>query len=696
VKGVPPGDEARFTENSLPRSVLHRIKIAPLDAAKTASLKAKKVHKVLTSDIQLDRLNGPATHIYALRIAKASSIIVAVLFGILFSNVPRDGTAHLTRRLSYLAGFIVSFYVTDDTRNAVLCATPIVLAQARAKSGDGCFSKVHSFWRASTMGSMVAWASVIAINVFWIVVAANIKTPVSMTAEQYFWAIILPVIAINVVQEVNEWLSVSQIRAFTRQFGAGGEAEYEAPVVAMKVPDKMMKRVVAGGGGIQRPATIDGGDVYKLDRWDIIGDLAAVAQGAVASYVIYVILITSVSLLAVYGLVGYVVHLAVQEWYLPAHATDEAVHAEQLTRAHGAAMHATRQQEKELEEDPEPLDQSSMTTPGVEDQQPEQEEQEPCGPAAGSPPRSSTWQRLPMPARRFLIQFAIQLVAVLVLFFFTHGTYLINGASIKGGEPMVIGHRGVWTTAPGMERVPENSFEACDHAKKYGFHGCEFDVRMTKDKKLVVMHDHTLQRTTTATTGNVDEFTLAELKQLTLTTDQGVPSKTGETVPTLREYLDYIKSIGMIAEVELKQGYDKEIMVAAALDDICRAGMQNMSFMATCEYHYQSILRTIAPDISLERDYLYHTPAGSNNVPTNANILGISNLFLLFNPWVVANSHQAGAGVMVYFVTIENSWLVTFALNLGVDYLMINEGASCIGSGVCPTKKPYKLSRYLK
>ena len=447
-----------------------------------------------------------------------------------------------------------------------------------------------------------------------------------------------------------------------------------------------------------RKRKYDGVIVYKLDRWDIIGDLAAVAQGAVASYVTYVILITSVSLLAVYGLVGYVVHLAVQEWYLPAHATDEAVHAEQLTRAHGAAMHAKRQQGKEPEEDPEPLGQSSTTTPtpGVEDQQPEQEEQEPCGPAAESPPRSSTWQRLPMPARRFLIQFAIQLVAVLVLFFFTHGTYLINGASIKGGEPMVIGHRGVWTTAPGMERVPENSFEACDHAKKYGFHGCEFDVRMTKDKKLVVMHDHTLQRTTTATTGNVDEFTLAELKQLTLTTDQGVPSKTGETVPTLREYLDYIKSIGMIAEVELKQGYDKEIMVAAALDDICRAGMQNMSFMATCEYHYQSILRTIAPDISLERDYLYHTPAGSNNVPTNANILGISNLFLLFNPWVVANSHQAGAGVMVYFVTIENSWLVTFALNLGVDYLMINEGASCIGSGVCPTKKPYKLSRYLK
>ena len=273
------------------------------------------------------------------------------------------------------------------------------------------------------------------------------------------------------------------------------------------------------------------------------------------------------------------------------------------------------------------------------------------------------WACVPHPARRLLTQSLLQLAAVCLLFSLTHGAYLTRGVALAtdpprgsnfnfnvtrqqatgggepmvvGGEPMVIGHRGVW-----MRGVPENSFEAADLAKSYGFHGVEFDVRLTSDKVLVVMHDDTLDRTTTGT-GFVKHRTLAQLKELVLTDDDGGRSKAGETVPTLREYLDYLKRIDMIAEVELKQGYDSDVMVAGSLDEICRAGMRNMSFIATCEYHYQSILAAIAPGITLERDYLYHTSANSLTVPANANILGISGIFLLFNPWVVPNSHRAG------------------------------------------------------
>jgi len=57
----------------------------------------------------------------------------------------------------------------------------------------------------------------------------------------------------------------------------------------------------------------------------------------------------------------------------------------------------------------------------------------------------------------------------------------------------------------------------------------EFDVRMSRDEELVVMHDPTVDRTTNGH-GRVDTLTLRELKRL----DAGF----GETVPTFSEVTD--------------------------------------------------------------------------------------------------------------------------------------------------------------
>jgi glycerophosphoryl diester phosphodiesterase len=86
-----------------------------------------------------------------------------------------------------------------------------------------------------------------------------------------------------------------------------------------------------------------------------------------------------------------------------------------------------------------------------------------------------------------------------------------------------------------METHPENTITAFEEAIRLGAHMIEFDVRMTSDKQLVIMHDKTVDRTTNGS-GAVGELTLEEIKNL----DAGSWKSQkfiGEKVPTFKEAL---------------------------------------------------------------------------------------------------------------------------------------------------------------
>ncbi len=81
----------------------------------------------------------------------------------------------------------------------------------------------------------------------------------------------------------------------------------------------------------------------------------------------------------------------------------------------------------------------------------------------------------------------------------------------------IIGHRG----APAL--APENTIESFKKAIEAGAHYLECDVHVSLDGRLVVIHDDRLDRTTNGT-GYVRNFTLAELKALTLKDDLKIPT----------------------------------------------------------------------------------------------------------------------------------------------------------------------------
>lgn len=93
---------------------------------------------------------------------------------------------------------------------------------------------------------------------------------------------------------------------------------------------------------------------------------------------------------------------------------------------------------------------------------------------------------------------------------------------------LVVSHRADW------RNHPENSLPAIEGSIAAGVEMVEIDLQRTKDGHLVLMHDATVDRTTTGT-GKVADLMLADVLALRLR--DGLGSPTGLRVPTLREAL---------------------------------------------------------------------------------------------------------------------------------------------------------------
>ena len=98
--------------------------------------------------------------------------------------------------------------------------------------------------------------------------------------------------------------------------------------------------------------------------------------------------------------------------------------------------------------------------------------------------------------------------------------------------------RGICAHRGASDTHPENTITAFREAIRLGAQMIEFDVATTKDGKLVLMHDRTIDRTTNGS-GRPEEWLLVDLKKL----DAGSWKNSrfeGEQIPTLGEALDFM------------------------------------------------------------------------------------------------------------------------------------------------------------
>jgi glycerophosphoryl diester phosphodiesterase len=167
--------------------------------------------------------------------------------------------------------------------------------------------------------------------------------------------------------------------------------------------------------------------------------------------------------------------------------------------------------------------------------------------------------------------------------------------------PLVIAHRG------DSARRPENTLASFASALEIGAEIVEFDVHLTRDGEVVVIHDPTVDRTTDGT-GRVADLTLAELRRLSA----GYPSRfgdeyRGERIPTLSEVLGLIRdrAIGMIEIKYDAVTADAEGGIEAhTLAEVRKAGMEKQ--VALISFSRTALVRCRQFASAIPRGHLFH------------------------------------------------------------------------------------------
>ena len=146
---------------------------------------------------------------------------------------------------------------------------------------------------------------------------------------------------------------------------------------------------------------------------------------------------------------------------------------------------------------------------------------------------------------------------------------------------------------------PENTMIAFEKALEAGCDGIEFDVHLTKDDVLVIIHDERIDRTTSGT-GLVKDYTYEELCRFDASAH--FPGPWGfQKIPTLREYFELVKDKKeLLTNIELKTGvYEYPEIEKKTLAMIDEYGLRPNIIISSFNHFSIMRVKALAPDLKV-------------------------------------------------------------------------------------------------
>ena len=220
---------------------------------------------------------------------------------------------------------------------------------------------------------------------------------------------------------------------------------------------------------------------------------------------------------------------------------------------------------------------------------------------------------------------------------------------------LIIAHRGA------CNKLPENSKAAIRLAASQKFDGIEFDVRMTKDKYFLVIHDAKLNRMTNSI-GRISKKYLDNVKTVKL--------RNGEFIPTLddvlkllsKDKLDYKKDIF----VEIKDsGHEKDILAL-----IKKYSLQKQVVITSFSFRSLHKIRMYDKNIRLCMD---------QSLPTTRSLrkAAIINCYAVGCPaWTLRKkivTESKRRKILLLSFQIKSSRSLNRAIRLGVDGVFLEK-----------------------
>lgn len=158
-------------------------------------------------------------------------------------------------------------------------------------------------------------------------------------------------------------------------------------------------------------------------------------------------------------------------------------------------------------------------------------------------------------------------------------------------RPLNFAHRGA------SHAAPANTLAAFRTAVDLGADGIEFDVHLSKDGKIVVIHDFAVD-TTTDGHGLVRDKTLAELQEL----DAGrwfAPAFAGQRIPTLQQVTDAVGR-DLLLNIELKvAGLQDDGLAAAVVHHVERNHLGDRVVISSFSRLAVRRVKRIAPHLAV-------------------------------------------------------------------------------------------------
>ena len=248
-------------------------------------------------------------------------------------------------------------------------------------------------------------------------------------------------------------------------------------------------------------------------------------------------------------------------------------------------------------------------------------------------------------------------ISLLLPFMIAHSSATYANKN-KSSRHTVIAHRGYWNV-PGSF---ENSISSLRNAASLNIYGCEFDVNLTADDSVVVVHG---PKHPTCPETPVQQTTFQTIRNMLL--------PNGETIPTLREYLQAniaSPKIRYILEIKSHENTERERKIVREIT----ATVKNMGIEKRVEYISFSWFVCMELKRTVPEASVYYL--NGDKTPAELNAAGLSgpdyhySVFYKHPEWI-EEAHKLGMKVNTW--TIDKETDMHALLDAGVDYITTNE-----------------------
>lgn len=238
------------------------------------------------------------------------------------------------------------------------------------------------------------------------------------------------------------------------------------------------------------------------------------------------------------------------------------------------------------------------------------------------------------------------------------------GTSSKEGPatPVILAHRGASLLAP------PNTLSSFKKALELGADGVELDVRLTKDKNLVVIHDPVVDYVSDGN-GFVSDYTLKEIKRL----DFGYrfsEDYRGERIPTLEEALDILRDVKLI-NIEIKNDpYPYEGIERIVLENIYNMGIRDKIVISSFDHELLLKIKGLDRDINTGVLYSFR-PVHHTLLAIDARAENLHPFWAVIDESDIEEAHRIGLKVFPWTVDDEN--LIRSLIMKRVDGIITND-----------------------